>query len=87
MYRITGIGTSLVLIAAGAILIWAVDVDTDGFNLNNIGVILFVIGIIGLVISLIVGTATRERDTLVERDNRYVEREPHQERIVERERF
>ena len=30
MYRMTGIGTSIVLIAAGAILAWAVTADADG---------------------------------------------------------
>jgi hypothetical protein len=47
-----GIGTSLFLLAAGAILTYAVDVQTDGFNLNTIGVILMIVGAIGLVLSL-----------------------------------
>jgi hypothetical protein len=47
-----GIGTSLVLIAAGAILRFAVSVTTTGFNLHTIGVILMIIGAVGLVISL-----------------------------------
>jgi hypothetical protein len=48
-----GFGASLVLIAAGAILWWAVDVETDGFNLNTVGVILFVVGAVGLALSLV----------------------------------
>ena len=47
-----GIGTSLVLIAIGAILDFAVTVHTNGFNINTIGVILMIVGAIGLVLSL-----------------------------------
>jgi hypothetical protein len=32
-----GISTSLVLIAAGAILKWAVSASTSGINLNTVG--------------------------------------------------
>jgi hypothetical protein len=39
--------------AAGAILWFAVDVATEGVDLNMVGVILFVIGAIGLALSLI----------------------------------
>ena len=48
-----GIGTSLFLLAAGAILTYAVDVDTEGFNLDTIGVILMIVGAIGVLLSLI----------------------------------
>ena len=48
-----GITVSLLLAAAGAILIWAVDATTSGFNIHTAGVILLVIGIIGLVVSLV----------------------------------
>jgi hypothetical protein len=47
-----GFGTSLVLIAVGAILDFAVKVQTTGFNLNTIGLILMIVGIVGLVLSL-----------------------------------
>ena len=40
-----GFGISLILIAAGAILAWAVSVHTSGVDVNTIGVILLVIGI------------------------------------------
>lgn len=88
MYRITGIGTSLILIAAGAILAWAVDVDADGVNLNTIGVILFVVGLVGLVLSLLAGLAAgRDRETIVDRGTTFVERPPERERVVERDRY
>ena len=48
-----GISASLIFIAAGAILKWAVTASTSGINLNTVGVILMVVGAIGLVLSLI----------------------------------
>ena len=48
------IGTSIFLIAVGAILEFAVTVDNPkGFDLNTIGVILMVVGTIGLFLSLL----------------------------------
>lgn len=47
-----GVGTSLLLIAVGAILRFATTVTTSGFNLQTIGVILMVIGVIGFLVSL-----------------------------------
>lgn len=51
--RGTGIGTSLVLIASGAVLAFAVNVQTTGINLNAIGWILILVGFIGLAISFL----------------------------------
>ena len=47
------IGTSIVLIAVGAILKWAVTAQVNGINLQTAGTVLFVLGIIGLVLSVI----------------------------------
>ncbi len=47
-----GIGTSLVLIATGAILYFAVNADVSGLEISTVGLILMMIGIVGLVISL-----------------------------------
>ena len=47
-----GITLSLLLSAAGAILIWAVNTTSSGFNIHTAGVILLVVGIIGFVLSL-----------------------------------
>ena len=67
------IGTSIMLIAIGAVLHFAVSVDTEGFNLNTIGLILMIVGVIGLLVSLIMGSAwgarrdhtvVREREVL-----------------------
>ncbi len=53
MNRNIGFGGSLFLIAVGAILAFAVSVQTDGFNLNTIGMILMVVGGIGVILSLV----------------------------------
>ncbi|MDP9074278.1 MAG: DUF6458 family protein [Actinomycetota bacterium] len=64
-----GLGTSLFLIAVGAILDFAVNVQSQGFNLHTIGVILMVVGAIGVVLSLIFWGSWggfHSRDTVVE---------------------
>jgi hypothetical protein len=48
-----GISTSLVLIAVGAILKWAVTASSSGINLGTVGVVLMIVGAVGLVLSLI----------------------------------
>ncbi|HEX6653196.1 MAG TPA: DUF6458 family protein [Thermoleophilaceae bacterium] len=47
-----GIGTSIFLIAVGAILRYAVNVTVEGVEIDTVGLILIVVGAIGLVISL-----------------------------------
>jgi hypothetical protein len=49
-----GIGMSIFLIAVGAILRYAVTVTVTGIELQTVGLILMIVGIIGLVISLAV---------------------------------
>jgi hypothetical protein len=48
-----GIGVSLFLIALGAILIWAVEAEVSGLDVNAIGVILLIVGAIGFLLSLL----------------------------------
>ncbi len=48
-----GLGVSLILIAVGAVLTWAVHVGTNGVNLHAIGVVLLIVGIIGALLSMI----------------------------------
>ena len=48
-----GISGSLVLIAAGAILKWAVTATVSGINLQTIGVILMIVGGLGVLLSLV----------------------------------
>jgi hypothetical protein len=46
-------GTSIVLIAVGAILKFAVTATVSGIDLATVGLILMIVGIVGLVISLL----------------------------------
>ena len=48
-----GIGVSIILLAAGAILAFAVNVTAEGVNLDTVGVILMIVGGIGLLFSLL----------------------------------
>lgn len=45
---------AIFLIAAGAILRYAVDVTVEGVEIDTVGLILMIVGIIGLVIALAV---------------------------------
>jgi hypothetical protein len=71
--RTGGIGGSLFLIALGAILYWAVQVEAEGFSINTAGLILMIIGGLGLILSLLLTDSAekeRRRDdgvTIVER--------------------
>jgi hypothetical protein len=56
------IGTSIVLIAAGAILKWAVTAHVNGFNIQTAGTVLFVVGLVGLVLALIYTFWWTQRD-------------------------
>jgi tetrahydromethanopterin S-methyltransferase subunit E len=65
-----GIGGSLVVIAIGAILRFAVyRQDIGGVNVGMIGTILLIVGIVGLVISIVLLTMRRRTDVVV-RDDR-----------------
>src|SRR5437773_10255182 len=49
MEDVLGIGTSIFLIALGAILKYAVTATVSGVDLNVVGVILMIVGIVGLL--------------------------------------
>jgi Domain of unknown function (DUF6458) len=59
------IGTSLFLLAAGAILKFAVETEFAGIDIEVVGVILMVIGGLGILLSLFM--MNRSRTTRVER--------------------
>lgn len=73
-----GITLSLILVAVGAILKWAVSADVSGWDLQTTGVILMIVGAIGIVLSLIFwsswGGFGRRETTVVERDGVPTER-------------
>jgi hypothetical protein len=48
-----GLPVSLILIAAGAILTWGITDEPSGLNLDAIGVILMVIGLVGFILTLL----------------------------------
>ena len=68
-----GIGTSIFLIAVGAILKFAVHTSVSGLSLQTVGVILMIVGALGLILSFFWLTAWRDRrrDVVVD-DRRYV---------------
>jgi hypothetical protein len=75
-----GIGTSVFLIALGAILDFAVKVSTRGFNLNTIGLILMIVGAVGLLLSFVFwgswggfGGYSRSRRVVQDGNQTYVE--------------
>lgn len=55
------IGTSLVLIAAGAILHYAVTAHVSGIDIQTVGTILMIVGILGLILSLLYTFAWSDR--------------------------
>lgn len=64
-----GLGVSLILIAVGAVLTWAVSASVSGIDINVVGVILLVVGSLGLVLSLLFWSTwggARRRTTYVE---------------------
>ena len=64
------IGTSIFLIAVGAILKFAVHTSVSGLSLQTVGVILMVAGVVGLVLSLFWLTTWRDRRREVVVDDR-----------------
>ena len=68
------LGTSIFLIAVGAILRYAVTASTSGINLATVGLILIIVGIVGVLLSLFYMTLWSPR-----RRERVIERDPYQE--------
>ena len=76
-----GLGVSILLLALGAILTWAVNASVSGLSLQAVGVILMIVGGLGLVLSMLFwsswgGFARREtvvREAPVREEHRVVE--------------
>jgi hypothetical protein len=68
------LGTSIFLIALGAILRYAVTASTSGISLPTVGLILMIVGIVGIVLSLFWMFSWSSHRT-----GRRVEREPYRE--------
>jgi Domain of unknown function (DUF6458) len=58
------IGSSLVLIAIGAILKFALTTSVSGINLSTVGIVLMVVGLAGLIISLVLASTARRTDVV-----------------------
>ena len=65
------IGTSLFLIAVGAILKYAVTATVAGIDVHTAGLILMVVGVVGLVIGLFLMTQTTRAERPSVDDPRY----------------
>ena len=77
------IGASIFLLVIGAILTFAVDVTAEGFNINTVGIILMVAGVVGLLLSLLFWSSFspyRRRAPVAHPEERVVE-----ERRIERD--
>jgi hypothetical protein len=58
----TGIVFSVLAIAAGAIMYWAVTAPAHGFRLSTVGVVLMIVGAAGLLVSMGLFAASRAHD-------------------------
>jgi beta-lactamase regulating signal transducer with metallopeptidase domain len=71
------IGASIFLIAVGAILKYAVNATVSGIEIQTIGLILMIAGVVGLVIGLFLLTqADRRRDVVYDDRDRVRDRDP-----------
>lgn len=70
------IGVSLALVTVGAILTFALERDAEGINLDAVGIILMIVGLVGLVISALFWSSWapygRGRRSTVGRSSTYV---------------
>lgn len=63
------------MMALGAIMIWALNVDPEGVDLNLVGVILLIAGAVGFIATFAVTASPsriveRDREVVVDRDTR-----------------
>jgi protein-S-isoprenylcysteine O-methyltransferase Ste14 len=65
------IGTSLFLTALGAILWFAVQDSIEGVDLETVGMILTIIGLVGLAVGLWMWRSANRSTTPIVRDDRY----------------
>lgn len=57
------VGTSVLLLAVGAILVWAVNAEVPNVSLDVIGYILMAAGVLGLIWSLVAANRNRVTQT------------------------
>jgi uncharacterized membrane protein len=81
-----GIGTSIFLIALGAILRFAVTATVSGINIATVGTILLVVGVVGLIISLLYMTLWADRSRHAAAADRTTAAPPAEREVV-RDRY
>ncbi|MFI1355093.1 DUF6458 family protein [Streptomyces sp. NPDC020898] len=69
-----GLGGCIILIAVGAILTFATDWDMDGVNLDLVGVILMIVGLIG---TLTFRSVARRRRVLIPPSTTVIDEDRH----------
>jgi hypothetical protein len=90
---IMAIGLSLFFLAVGAILTFAIDTTVNGVDLDTIGVILMLIGLLGMLFSLVLWdnwsprAGRRDDDVLVDRRDVVIEDEAPVRRSVSRRAY
>src|SRR4051794_25787264 len=67
-----GLGTSIFLIAVGAIMRFAIHASTSGFSIHTAGTIIMIVGVVGVLISLLWMTVLADRRRAVPADDEYV---------------
>lgn len=81
MYSPAGLSIGLILIAVGAILVWAVTGSAEGVDIDAVGWILMIVGAAAALISLMFWTSVwgpvRRRE--------YVEGRPRRRTVIEEE--
>ena len=87
MYSPAGLTVGLILIAAGAILVWAVTGEASGVDIDAVGWILMIVGAIAALLSLVFwagswGPGPYRRREYVEGDPAS---RPRRRRVVEEE--
>jgi hypothetical protein len=89
MYTPFGLGTGLILIAVGAILVWGVSADAEGVNVDAIGWILMIVGLVSALLSLAFwdrwrgGASYARRGRVVEREVAPAPRTVERREVVE----
>lgn len=80
-----GIGVSVFLLAIGAILAFAVEVETSGIDLDAVGVILMIVGAIGLVLSMFMWDRMGWGGSTIVRRDRVIDDRPRERIVTERD--
>jgi Domain of unknown function (DUF6458) len=68
-------GISILLIGVGAVLTFALEREAEGINLNTVGIIMMIVGLLGLAVSALFWSSwgpynrERRRTTIVDRQD------------------